>query len=133
MLPMSECILWEGGVTDRGYGQRRHDGKPVYVHRLAWEQQRGPIPDDMTIDHLCRVKTCINVDHMEVVTRAENSRRNRHELCRKGLHRLDEDAYTNAAGKRECVRCNRDRRRRWYAAKRAQTLTSVVRATTLAP
>lgn len=79
------CDLWTG-ATNGKYGQMRRrppEWKPgdgpapvVYVHRDAWEQAYGPIPEGMTIDHLCQRKLCRNVLHMEVVTREENSRRN---------------------------------------------------------
>lgn len=70
------CMLWEGATQSKGYGSvTNHKGSSVLIHRKVWEESRGPIPDGMTIDHLCRQKTCINPDHMEVVTRAENSRR----------------------------------------------------------
>lgn len=74
---MDGCIIWTGAATDRGYGQQRVNGKVKYVHRHAWEQEHGPIPKGLTIDHLCLVKLCRNTAHMEVVTRAENTRRAR--------------------------------------------------------
>ena len=70
-----ECTVWDGPVTDRGYGSVWHAGKQRLVHRAVWEQSVGPIPADLTIDHLCRNKRCVNVAHLEVVTRSENSRR----------------------------------------------------------
>lgn len=74
--PLPDCILWEGATTDKGYGQKRIEGKVVYVHRHAWEEVHGPIPKGMTIDHVkCRIKICMNPDHMEVVTRQENGKR----------------------------------------------------------
>lgn len=60
-----------------GYG-RRYGGpgrSPVLVHRYAYELLVAPIPEGMTIDHLCLVKQCVNPQHMEVVTRGENTRR----------------------------------------------------------
>lgn len=55
----------------RGDGSRR----TKYAHRIAYEEMVGPIPDTYTIDHLCRVRTCVNPDHLEPVTSAENVRR----------------------------------------------------------
>lgn len=63
---MSECIIWRGAVQSRGYGSVT-DGHGGTIN--------GPIPSGLTIDHLCRNKLCVNTEHMEVVTRAENSRR----------------------------------------------------------
>lgn len=74
------CHLWVGGRTEKGYGMIQvwvapHKTKNVCAHRLAWELASGPIPQGLTIDHLCRVTSCVNPEHMEVVTLAENLRR----------------------------------------------------------
>jgi hypothetical protein len=70
----AECMIWLG-ATDRGYGRVSIDGKVQRVHRVVWELMHGPIPEGLTIDHLCRVPSCCNTAHMELVTGAENSRR----------------------------------------------------------
>lgn len=46
---MSACILWEGPTSPNGYGHRQIGGKTVSVHRLAWEEARGPIPAGMIV------------------------------------------------------------------------------------
>ena len=73
---------WEWTATKRGgYGRIRgqHDGaergRYLQAHRVGWELLVGPIPEGMTIDHLCRNRGCQNIDHLEVVTLAENIRR----------------------------------------------------------
>lgn len=45
-------------------------------HRVAWEAVHGPIPEGMTLDHVCRNKPCVNVDHLRLLTNSENGRRN---------------------------------------------------------
>lgn len=73
---MDGCIIWTGAVQSSGYGSVTNGkGSSVLVHRREWEHTNGPIAPGMTIDHLCRERLCINVEHMEVVSRAENSRR----------------------------------------------------------
>lgn len=69
-----DCWEWTGGTSD-GYGAIRVDGLMAKAHRFAYEQLRGPIPDDLDIDHLCRNTRCVNPDHLEPVTRSENARR----------------------------------------------------------
>jgi hypothetical protein len=74
----NECLIWDGGLTHRGahgYGAVWWDGHSRRAHRVIYEVLVGPIPKAMTIDHLCAVKTCVNVNHMELVSRAENGRR----------------------------------------------------------
>lgn len=62
-----------GGSSRRGrYGYRTVNRKNVYAHRHQWERMRGPIPPDMEVDHLCRVRRCVNIDHLRVVTRRVN-------------------------------------------------------------
>lgn len=71
-----ECWLWTGAIQSSGYGVVHLPGiGQRLVHRAAWEALVEPIPDGLTIDHLCRVKPCINPAHLEVVTLAENGRR----------------------------------------------------------
>ena len=71
-----DCWHWHGARNGRGYGSVTNGhGDSVLVHRRVWEITRGPIPVGLTIDHLCMNKVCINPDHLEPVTRAENSRR----------------------------------------------------------
>ena len=62
---------WTGRLDRDGYGRAGSD----MAHRRAWEEAVGPIPDGMQIDHLCRTRDCINVDHLEVVTPWENVHR----------------------------------------------------------
>src|SRR3990167_8297165 len=62
------CWIWTAGRTSRGYGSLQ--GR--LAHRAAYEFLVGPIPAGMTVDHLCRVRHCINPAHMEIVERGEN-------------------------------------------------------------
>lgn len=68
------CWLWEGS-TRGGYGRVRIEGKMMEAHRASYEKYVGDIPDGLVIDHLCRNRSCINPDHMEPVTNAENIKR----------------------------------------------------------
>lgn len=70
------CWFWTGRVERTGYGRLNlTGGRRVLVHRFSYEMAAGPILHGLTIDHLCRERTCVNPSHMEVVTRAENTRR----------------------------------------------------------
>lgn len=70
------CWLWRGGPTSHGYAQAKPPGyRPTGAHRVSYEAHVGPIPDGREIDHLCRVRHCLNPAHLEAVTRSENVRR----------------------------------------------------------
>lgn len=73
------CWIWTGiKHRTRRYGRfyvGGRGGRFVQAHRWAYEHFVGPIPDGLTIDHLCMVRECVNPAHMEPVTQAENNRR----------------------------------------------------------
>lgn len=78
VCPTTACWLWAGQIKENGYGTfHLFRGKKVYAHRYMYEAYRGPIPEGLQIDHLCRVKNCVNPWHLEPVTAAENLRRSR--------------------------------------------------------
>ena len=72
---MNDCIIWTGSVDGRGYGRLWRDGKHHRAHRVAYAAVYGPIPVGLVIDHLCRVKLCVNPTHLEAVSHGENTRR----------------------------------------------------------
>ena len=65
------CIEFTGARVT-GYGQLRVNGTRVLTHRLAYESEVGPILQELQLDHLCRNRACVNVDHLEPVTQREN-------------------------------------------------------------
>src|SRR3954469_2333783 len=69
------CWLWVGCVLSSGYGQFWDGERKVGAHRWSYEHFVGPIPYGLELDHLCRVRNCVNPAHLEPVTRAENHRR----------------------------------------------------------
>jgi hypothetical protein len=74
--PTCGCWLWDG--PDNGmYGLLRNGYRNTYAHRFSYQKFVGPIPRGLVIDHACRVTFCVNPDHLEPVTQAENLRRAR--------------------------------------------------------
>lgn len=71
--PMSGCWLWTATLRG-GYG-RFFMGHLRSAHRLSYEALVGAIPEELEIDHLCRVRCCVNPLHLEGVTRTVNVRR----------------------------------------------------------
>jgi HNH endonuclease/NUMOD3 motif len=74
-VPFSGCWLWVRSLNTSGYAQTRIGKKHRVVHRVAYELKHGPVPDGLELDHLCRVRCCINPDHVEPVTRKVNALR----------------------------------------------------------
>lgn len=69
------CWLWTGALNSRGYGHFGVGSRVVRAHRWAYEHFVGPIPEGLTVDHLCEQKRCVNPEHMEAVTPEENHAR----------------------------------------------------------
>lgn len=74
-VPFSGCWLWAGSLAGSGYARFMLNKKMVAAHRVAYELKHGPIPDGLQMDHLCRVRCCINPDHVEPVTASTNVKR----------------------------------------------------------
>lgn len=74
-VPESGCWLWTREWSSHGYAVVLHNYHREYGHRISCFLSGRSIPDDMSVDHLCRVKCCVNPDHLEVVTPGENTLR----------------------------------------------------------
>lgn len=109
------CWLWTGTRTAGGYGKLHMTGKsPTYAHRFSYQLAKGPIPDGLELDHLCRTPSCVRPSHLEAVTPWENNRRGmsatainaRATHCPQG-HPYDETNTTrDRHGHRKCRACN---------------------------
>lgn len=119
------CWNWTGAVNHGGYGiiQLGRGSGTDRTHRVVYEAEVGPIPDEYTIDHLCQNPACCNPTHLEPVTRAENARRqnaagrgngNRDRThCQRG-HPFDEaNTYIRPDGNRTCRACRNAAHYRW--------------------
>jgi len=70
--PNSGCWLWLGSISKKGYG-KGPNGR--HAHRTIFEHYKGPIPNKLELDHKCRVRSCVNPDHLEPVTTKVNVHR----------------------------------------------------------
>lgn len=115
------CIEWRAGTNSCGYGifypgPPAGIGDKVYAHRWSYEYHVGPIPAGLHLDHLCRNTLCVNPDHLEPVSLAENVRRGvsspaqnaRKTYCQRGHALAGDNLYINpGTGYRKCRTCSR--------------------------
>lgn len=119
-----ECWEWTASKDRGGYGTFKLDGKTAIAHRVSYRLFVGEIPKGLELDHLCRVRHCVNPKHLEPVTKAENTRRGiagdqfrNRTHCVKGHPFSGDNLFVRKNGHRECRTCMRDRARA-YRAKR---------------
>ncbi len=106
---LGPCLLWMGSDNGNGYGQFQYDGHNGYAHRYAWERVHGPIPEGQTVDHLCRVRRCVNDAHFELTDGVDNYLRGvaTREKCPQGHEYTPDNLYFKRSrpGIRLCLRC----------------------------
>ena len=66
------CHLWNAYIHPHGYGRFNDGTRMVFAHRWAYEHANGPIPDGLYVDHICHTRSCVNVEHLRLVTRKQN-------------------------------------------------------------
>jgi hypothetical protein len=109
------CVLTDWPIHESGYGTRMVNGHRRRAHRMAWEAANGPIPVGMVLDHLCRNRACIRLDHLDLTTpeintlrglnfTAENARKT---YCVHGHALTHENTYVRRNGDRQCRMCRR--------------------------
>lgn len=108
------CWLWTAYLSTIGYGIFTYRGVRVPAHRMSWRLAGHDVPEGLVLDHLCRMRNCVNPDHLEPVTHAENVRRGRagernasKTHCIRGHEFTAENTHVNRAGSRVCRACDR--------------------------
>jgi hypothetical protein len=120
------CWLWQGWRDRDGYGQVGWRGRMTRAHRLAFVLAGSAIPEGLTLDHLCRVKHCVNPRHLEAVSHRTNilrgntlaARNAATRQCPRGHPYEGDNLYVNRAGRRVCRTCDRISSRAWQAQQR---------------
>jgi hypothetical protein len=109
------CWEWQRNVLRNGYGQKSFGGKMYLAHRVAWTDMNGPIPQSMTLDHLCRNRKCVRPNHLEPVSIKVNilrgngmaAKNKRQTHCHNGHLFNEVNTYVCSEGSRNCRICNR--------------------------
>lgn len=123
----SGCWLWTARCDSKGYARFWNDRKAHEGgHRFAYRFFKGPIPEGLELDHLCRVPCCVNPDHLEPVTGRENVLRGKSRAaeyakrthCQYG-HKLVRENIYPYGNTRACKTCARLNRFKWYADNRS--------------
>mgnify|MGYP001572395295 CR=1 FL=1 len=128
-IPVTEsgCWLWLGHTSKTtGYGLvslkgKLESGKVDGAHRVSYELFNGPIPEGFCIDHLCRVRCCINPDHLRVVTPRQNCLENNSSVvainikkthCPRGHELAGDNLLRCKSSRRRCRECANAKRRK---------------------
>ena len=110
------CWEWTSHIVGSGYAGFYFEGKVRRAHRLSFAWANGFLPD-LDIDHLCRVRHCVNPDHLEAVSRRENSRRGIKGVltthCPSGHEYSGGNLYVDPKGHRRCRSCRREGMRKY--------------------
>lgn len=110
------CWIWTRGKDPQGYGLVSWGGRSSYVHRTYLIELGHEYPDGWVTDHLCRVTSCANPEHLEIVTRRENVIRGVGPTavnavkthCDNGHEFTPENTSTRPNGGRYCRACWRE-------------------------
>lgn len=124
-VPHCGCYIWLEGLTNGGYGELRFLGLTEGAHRVAYRLAGGEIPAGHDLDHLCKVRSCINPAHLEPVTRQVNIQRSdagakvaadnlAKTHCPHGHPYAGDNLYVRPDGCRTCRECKRIR---WHNGK----------------
>jgi len=129
------CWVWIGSRNGR-YGVAWDGTKVVRAHRLSYKLFVGNLPDELTIDHLCRNPPCVNPLHLEAVPKAVNTLRGmslaaqhaRQTHCVNGHPFDEENTYQWSSSyqprMRQCKACRRERAERRKREREAATCAS---------
>lgn len=133
------CWLWIG-TLNQGYGRACFKDKMYNAHRFVLELANIDIPKGMVVDHICRVRNCVNPDHLRVVTVTKNTLENSEGVsalnakktkCKRG-HQFSATntqirMHSNGKTSRNCIKCRavyRSRDKQYYKNKKARVTPS---------
>jgi len=123
---LGACWVWTGRLNRDGYGEVRVDGQYRMTHRIVYQHLACEVPAGLELDHLCRVRHCVNPAHLEPVTHRENSLRSESFAAKNAVkthcpqgHPYDARNTYAWRGSRICRACVRAAGRRYRARRKA--------------
>jgi hypothetical protein len=109
----NDCWIWTRRLSPKGYGEFSLLSKNYRAHRVAYQMFVGLIPEGLVLDHICRVRHCVNPAHLRAITAGENV------LCGETLaaankakthcahgHEFTEENTYRYRGERRCRACS---------------------------
>lgn len=130
MISTDDCMLYGGSINTDGYGIILANGKQYRAHRIMYENWTKSSLGELYCDHLCRVRSCINPDHIEPVDNVTNIMRGeapsaqnaRKTHCSEGHEFTGRNLRVNKKGWRICRACAAAWQKRNRARRRAMRL-----------
>jgi hypothetical protein len=127
------CWVWTAGITGDGYGAFWINGETLHAHRVSWMLSYGfdSIPNNLIVDHICRNRACVRVDHLRLLDNRENvlcgngitAANMRKTHCIKG-HEFKGKNLLVEGNRRRCKTCIRNRRKRKYHAAKISNMST---------
>ena len=121
-IPWTGCWLWTASTHRDGYGEMRNrKGEKDKAHRISYEMYKGKIPDELCVDHICRVRACVNPDHLRLLTPTQNTMAGfgymanfaRRTHCNYGHEFTPENTITQNGARRRCRTCKNEEGKRY--------------------
>ena len=117
VLKKRQCWEWLSSTSNTGYGQLSVKNIPRAAHRMSYEYFNGPIPEGLWVDHVCMNKSCVNPNHLRLVTPQVSSTENTNGVgaknaqkthCKNGHEYSKENTHIHKLGGRRCKTCVRE-------------------------
>lgn len=135
--PNGDCWIWTACLDAYGYGAISYLRRTLKAHRVTFFLAGKHIPEGMELDHLCRVRSCVNPEHLEAVTHRVNMDRGEiatakiagikakmllRTHCMRGHEYTPQNTELRTGNGRRCVICRNEYCRAWHSRKKAITL-----------